>query len=358
MAPRPAILALVAVAAACHGPVTGGRGHPLPIGAPPPGPATGLRIAATPARGVLGYGVGFAGSALVTVELGLEFDLVVRDPAPRLRLAIGDPTYDIDDLAVDPDGERAWVASRAGTVRAIDLASGEVATSWHLGAMATAVAPSPNRTYVATGTATGVVCLRRRRDGALLQCVAAHHGAVSALDFSAAGDRLVSASWDGTVTVWQIPSLAVLATHRVSSSANDVAFAPAGDRIAIAVSGQPPRRSPEVAARERRGGTHDPDARVEVWRPTDRAVTECRGHTGLVTAVAWTPDGARLLSTSWDRTVRMWDPASGRAIATLRGFQQLVRDVAVSADGRRAAVAAWSSDLDSRAVVVLDLLYP
>jgi len=41
------------------------------------------------------------------------------------------------------------------------------------------------------------------------------------------------------------------------------------------------------------------------------------GHAGEVTAVAFSSDGTRIASGSWDRTLRLWDVASGREIACL-----------------------------------------
>jgi WD40 repeat protein len=42
------------------------------------------------------------------------------------------------------------------------------------------------------------------------------------------------------------------------------------------------------------------------------------GHRGRVNALAAWPDG-RLLSASADRTLRVWDPGSGRCLAVVRG---------------------------------------
>src|SRR5262249_19674431 len=41
------------------------------------------------------------------------------------------------------------------------------------------------------------------------------------------------------------------------------------------------------------------------------------GHQERVTAVAYSPDGSTILTGAWDRTVRLWDAASGKERATL-----------------------------------------
>ena len=41
------------------------------------------------------------------------------------------------------------------------------------------------------------------------------------------------------------------------------------------------------------------------------------GHTGWVTAVAFSHDGSLLASASHDRTVRLWDPATGQEVQKL-----------------------------------------
>ena len=43
--------------------------------------------------------------------------------------------------------------------------------------------------------------------------------------------------------------------------------------------------------------------------------TRFDGHTGWVNAVAVTPDGRQVVSGGWDRTVRVWDFATGEVVA-------------------------------------------
>jgi hypothetical protein len=52
--------------------------------------------------------------------------------------------------------------------------------------------------------------------------------------------------------------------------------------------------------------------------------------------VAFSPDGRRLVSGSWDKTLRLWDAATGKPIGPpLQGHTNSVTSVAFSPDGRR-----------------------
>jgi WD40 repeat protein len=57
--------------------------------------------------------------------------------------------------------------------------------------------------------------------------------------------------------------------------------------------------------------------------------------------VAFSADGQRLASSSWDKTVKVWDAATGACVQTLEGHGDGVSSVAFSADGQRLASSSW-----------------
>jgi hypothetical protein len=65
----------------------------------------------------------------------------------------------------------------------------------------------------------------------------------------------------------------------------------------------------------------------------------CKGHTSRITALTWSPDGAKIASASYDKTVRIWDTAHGFSVITYRGHWDRVRAVAWSPDGKHVASA-------------------
>jgi WD40 repeat protein len=60
------------------------------------------------------------------------------------------------------------------------------------------------------------------------------------------------------------------------------------------------------------------------------------GHTDVVRSIALSPDGKRVVSGSYDKTIRIWDAESGEVVAgPFHGHRNMIRSVAFSPDGKR-----------------------
>jgi roadblock/LC7 domain-containing protein len=83
------------------------------------------------------------------------------------------------------------------------------------------------------------------------------------------------------------------------------------------------------------------DKTVRLW---EAATGTCRstleGHSSDVTAVAFSPDGQLVASASWDKTVRLWEAVTGTCRSTLEGHSFVVTAVAFSPDGQLVASAS------------------
>ena len=79
-------------------------------------------------------------------------------------------------------------------------------------------------------------------------------------------------------------------------------------------------------------GSHDNT--LKLWdAATGALIRTFEGHSGGVTSVAFSADGARVLSGSRDETLKLWDAASGALIRTFEGHSDWVSSVAFSPDG-------------------------
>jgi WD40 repeat protein len=73
---------------------------------------------------------------------------------------------------------------------------------------------------------------------------------------------------------------------------------------------------------------------------------ELNGHSFSIMSAAFSPDGSQLVSGSWDKTVRLWNVASGKLLKVLTGHSKAVLSVAFHPDGKQ--VASCSSDATMR----------
>jgi WD40 repeat protein len=65
------------------------------------------------------------------------------------------------------------------------------------------------------------------------------------------------------------------------------------------------------------------DNTIRLWDAATGALLRTfKGHSEVISSVAFSPDGARVLSGSGDTTIRLWDVATGALLRTFEGHLQ------------------------------------
>ncbi|CAG7848121.1 Vegetative incompatibility protein HET-E-1 [Serendipita indica DSM 11827] len=366
----------------------------------------GRRLASGSGDGTVRLWDGTTGASLGTLEGH------TREDGRRLASGSGDRTVRLWDgttgaslgtleghtrevwcLAFSPDGRRLASGSVDRTVRLWDgttgaslgTLEGHTDSVWCL-------AFSPDGRRLASGSQDRTVRLWDGTTGASLGTLEGHTDWVSCLAFSPDGRRLASGSRDGTVRLWDGTTGASLGTlEGHTDSVSCLAFSPDGRRLASGSRDRTVRLwdgttgaslgTLEGHTDGRRLASGSGDGTVRLWDGTTGAsLGTLEGHTigsrvwpsrqmGAVLrlalgmalyacgmgppCLAFSPDGRRLASGSWDRTVRLWDGTTGASLGTLEGHTDWVLCLAFSPDGHR--LASGSGD---RTVRLWDITTP
>ncbi|MFH0895610.1 MAG: caspase family protein [Bacteroidota bacterium] len=69
------------------------------------------------------------------------------------------------------------------------------------------------------------------------------------------------------------------------------------------------------------------------------------GHSGKVSALAYSPDGKFLASAGQDFSIKIWDISTGKELKTLNGHKLYVQSLAFSPDGKMLASGSWDKTI-------------
>jgi WD40 repeat protein len=280
-----------------------------------------------------------------------NFNMVQSNESQSTNIAGG-----LASVQWTPDSQQIIAGDISGLLRCVNVQSGS--TAWSLkghAGLVSAVAIDPNGQRVATGGVDGKLRLWSVSSGAQSAELGDFGAKVCGLAWSPGGELLASASGDRTLRIynartgdcdseWNAPTdeqggavawspdgetLAWLTTTRLRvwqrtngelkqistfsyTSSRCIAFSPDGRFMA-----RPSSHSIII---------HDAD--------TFEIVTQLDGHMAGTTSVTWSPIEARIASSSFDGTVKLWDTDTWQEVFTLSEGADVVWSIAWSPDGR------------------------
>ena len=179
---------------------------------------------------------------------------------------------------------------------------------------ATSAAWCPQSKRVAYGLTYGQVVIYDCESAKELYWMKGHHESVLSVHWSPDGTKVVSASGDYTLRIWDATTGRQAMLLRVRFPSYCASWSPDGTRI---VSGSI-------------------DNTIRVWNAeTGHMILLLRGHESDVTCVAWSLDSTKVVSGSFDQTVRIWSADTGASLHVLRGHRFIVWSIAWCPDGSR-----------------------
>jgi WD40 repeat protein len=303
--------------------------------------------------------------AAARIEPTRQVEDVLRQAAiashERFLLAARGP---VTSATFSPDGRFILTASEDGAARLYTRAGARVAVLRH-GGPVTGAAFSPDGALIASAGSDDTARIwSLGRQVAVLR----HPAAVEDVAFAGRGRILITAGADGRARIWRGADGSLVGTLGLPGPVSGAALSRDGS-LAVAVATDPAghvqarifsvRSGRLVRLLDEKGvvtAGFSPDGRLvvttskdrtaRIWRARDGRLLHVLPHEGHVVAATFSRDGKLLATASEDGATRVWDVATGARLLLLVGPTGFVESVSFSRDGR--FLVAGSADRTAR----------
>ena len=234
----------------------------------------------------------------------------------------------VKSISFSPDGSVLASGSWDKTIRLWDTITGENKKTLTEGA--TSISFSPDGKTLASVGENNTICLWNVTTGQKKKIIDGHTSNVESISFSSDGKTLAIGNLSNTIYLWDTPTgqkkkIVTGHTHGVKS----ISFSPDGKTLAS-------------------GSWRE----INLWNATNcKHKQTLNGHGAVVNSISFSPDGDVLASGSWDKTIRLWDVATGEhtlvnqhLINNQTGRKHAISCVSFSPDGKTLASGSWNGD--------------
>jgi WD40 repeat protein len=244
----------------------------------------------------------------------------------------------VNSVSFSPDGNTLASGSNDKTIVLWDIKTGKKKRTLqgHEDSV-NSVSFSRDGETLASGSSDRTVKLWNVDTGGELRTLQRHQTYVTSVSFSRDGKTLATASNDKTIVLRDVKTgkkKHILKGHQ--SNVNSVSFSPDSQTLAT-------------------GSDKNSDGEtVKLWNVVtgEEIPPLIKGHQSNVTSVSFSPDGKTLATgstldtDSTDKTVKLWNVFTGEEIPTLiKGHQQSVSSVSFSPDGQTLATSSYDKTI-------------
>jgi len=201
----------------------------------------------------------------------------------------------LDTVAFSPDNQQLVTGGRDNAVRLWDAETSENTailaghSDW-----ISSVVYSPDGTVIASGGRDTNIWMWNVQTATSLRLIEDHQAEVKAIEFTPDGKYLVSGSLDGMIRIEQLGNPeGTQFFENFGGGVWSFAISPDGTTLAI-------------------GSTDGDIWLVGLWDDTGAWLTQLAGHDTPVTTMAWSDDGATLLSGEQNGHIQLWDVTNAK----------------------------------------------
>jgi WD40 repeat protein len=231
----------------------------------------------------------------------------------------------IESVIFSTGGWSVFSCSRDGKVREWDIRhdwSMRTLCEYEHGGMSAVAITSDNRHVQSGGIEDSITNIWKIGTGHVQQILIGNGSLISTLAFDPTGEQAALGYEDGTIELWDIPSVSLVCKliGLPDCGVRTVAYSPDGEILASGAN----------------------DGAVCLWEAkTGMAIHSLKGH-GTWISVAFLSDSKRLVIGSWDGFVKMWDTQTAELLGSIKESEEyeVVNSVAISPDDRLLAAGS------------------